>query len=186
MKIRLLLIIIIILNLNLTGCNEYGRDERYLVNLIEDFLNSQYEAYVNLEYIDIERFLDMSRIQNKNKVIALKKIIIQRKHVEDMKYALVNKHKYPFKIVVNDININGEYASLKIDIELDKNKDYPNFISEGLNCFILQVVDDTWKIVYHDYDGFTLFETSNNELLPDIDEERIRRVIDNEYVTPFS
>ncbi|WFA10293.1 hypothetical protein [Tissierella sp. Yu-01] len=186
MKTRLILIIIIISNLYLTGCNEYSKEEKDLLDFIENFLNIQYEAYVRLEYIDIESFLDMSTIQNKNKVTALKKIIIQRKHVEDMKYALVNKHKYPFEIIVHDININGEYASLKIDLELEKNKDYPKFISKGLNRFILKIVDNTWEIVYHDYEGLTLFETSNNTLLPDIDEERIRRVIDNEYVTPFS
>lgn len=186
MKKKLLLIIIIITSLNLTGCDIYSREDKALLNFIDDFFDTQYESYLNGKYIDIERFLDMSKIQNKNKKIALKKLIIQRKYIEDMKYGLFNKHKYPIKIIAKDININGNYAALKIEIQLEKNKDYPKFISKGLNSFVLKMEDNTWKIVYHDYEGLILFETSNKELLPEIDEERIRKVIDNEYVSPLS
>lgn len=128
----------------------------------------------------------MSKIQNKNKVIALKKLIIQRRHIDDMEYGYVNKHKYPVEKVVEDININGDYASLKIEFELEKNMDYPMFISKGLNIFLLKMVENKWQIVYHDYEGLILFETSIKKLLPEIDEGRIRRIIDNEYVSPLS
>lgn len=128
----------------------------------------------------------MTKIQNQNKVIALKKLIIQRKHMEDMEYRYINKRKYPIEKIVKDVNINGEYASLKIELELEKNLDYPVFISNGLNCFVLKMEDNQWKIVYHDYEAMDLFECSTKELLPEIDEARIRKAIDNEYVSPLS
>jgi hypothetical protein len=183
---KLLLIIVIISNLHLAGCEVYNREEKELLSFIKNFLDTQYEAYVNLEYIDIEPFLDMSKTQNKNKVIALKKLIIQRKHIDDMKYVLINKSKYPFEIAVDEININGDYASLRVELELERNKDYPEFISRGLNSFALKKEDNKWQIVNHDYEGLMLFETSITRELPEIDEVWIRKAIDNEYESPFS
>lgn len=185
MKTKILILIILISSLNLLGCEIYSKEEKELLNHIESFLDTQYEAYVNLEYKDIECFLDMSMIQNKNKVNALKKLIIQRKHIDDMEYAFVNKSKYPFEIIVNDINVNGEYASVKIELKLEGNKNYPDFISDGLNNFVLKMNNNTWQIVCHDYEGLTRFEVSDKKLLPEIDEDRIRRIIDNEYVSPL-
>ena len=184
---RLVLIIIIVSSLQLSGCEIYDREEKKLISFIESFFDTQYEAYVNLDYIDIEPFLDMSRIQNKNKVTALKKLIIQRKHIEEMNYAIVNKNKYPFEIIVKDMNINGEYASVTVELDLDESKDYPRFISKGLNNFVLKMEDGKWEIVNHDYEGLVWFESSITRELPERDEEWIRKAVDNEYgKSPFS
>ena len=186
MKTKLLLIILIISNLNIVGCEIYNREEKELLLYVNDFFDTQYEAYSSLRYIDIEKFLDMSKIQNQNKIVALKKLIIQRKHIEDMDYTYINKRKYPIGKEVKDVNINGQYASLKIELDLERNLDYPVFISKGLNSFVLKMEENQWKIVYHDYEGMNLFEGSTKELLPEIDEARIRKAIDNEYVSPLS
>lgn len=165
----------------ITGCESYSKEEQALLGFIEEFYETQYDAYTGLEYIDIEPYLDMDKVQNKNKVTALKKIIIQRKHMEDMKYCYIDKVKHTVDINTVDVNINDNYASVKLIIDLEDNKQYPEFISGGDNSFVLKMVDEGWKIVNHDYKGFNKFEISYKNLLPDIDEEKIKKIIDNEY-----
>lgn len=183
----LFVLTLIIAVVPLVSCEFYSKDEKELIQFVEDFYEVQYDAYTELEYMDIEDYLDMSRIQNRNKVIALKKLIIQRKHMDEMKYCYIHKKKYPVEMDILNVNINGDYASLDIDVELIKDRHYPVFISEGENIFALKKMDGNWKIVNHDYDGLEFFETSYRDLLPENDEERIKRIIDNEYgESPFS
>ncbi len=170
----------------LVSCQFYSKDERELIQFIEGFYDIQYSAYSSLEYINIENYLDMTRVQNKNKVTALKKIIIERKHMDDMKYCYIHKNKYPVEMKVENIRINGDYAVVDIGIELMKDRHYPVFITEGENRFTLKK-EDGWRIVSHGYEGMEAFETSFRELLPKIDEEKLKRIIDNEYgESPFS
>ncbi len=187
MRRKIFVLTLIFAVVPLISCEFYSKDEKELIQFVEDFYDIQYDAYTELEYIDIEDYLDMSRIQNKNKVIALKKVIIQRRHMDEMKYCYIHKTKYPVEMDILDVNINGDYASFDIDVELMKDRHYPVFISEGENRFVLKKQDGNWKIVNHDYEGLELFETSYRELLPENDEERIKRIIDNEYgESPFS
>lgn len=187
MKKKIFMLSLIIIAIPLTGCEFYSKDKRDLIQFIEGFYDIQYDAYADLEYIDIEHYLDMSRIQNKNKVTALKKIIIQRKHMDDMKYCYIHKNKYPVDMDILNVRINGDYAAIDVDIELMKDRHYPVFITEGENRFALKLEEGNWKIVNHGYNGLESFETSFRELLPDLDEEKIKRIIDNEYgKSPFS
>ena len=186
MRRKIFILSLIIFAIPLTGCELYSKEERELIQFVEEFYDAQYKAYANLEYINIENYLDMSKIQNKNKVTALKKIIIQRKYMDEMKYCYIHKNKYPVDIDILNVRINGDYALVDLDIELMKDRHYPVFITEGDNRFTLKN-DDGWKIVSHGYEGMETFETSFKELLPEIDVEKIKRVIDNEYgESPFS
>ena len=86
-----------------------------------------------------------------------------------------------------NVRINGDYAAIDVDIELMKDRHYPVFITEGENRFALKMEEGNWKIVNHGYNVLESFETSFRELLPDLDEEKIKRIIDNEYgKSPFS
>ena len=52
---------------------------------------------------------------------------------------------------------------------------------------IANINSPPWKIVNHDYAGFINFEKSHKTLQPDEDEEKIKRIIDNEYgESPFN
>ena len=187
MKLKSRFLIIIIVLLTLTGCGTYSKEELALLDFIQEFYETQYEAYSKLEYIDIEPYLDMEIIQNKNKVIALKKLIIQRAHMDDMKYGYVDRVKRKIEYYIEDIDISGESASINIYIEFKENRNYPEFIYSGENRFFLKKLNNKWKIVNHDYDGLHHFEITKKELLPELDEGRIKRVIDNEFgKSPFS
>lgn len=183
MKIRklILLMLITLITVSLTGCSTYSRGEMEIIDLIKGFYATQYEAYSNFEYFDIESYLDMDKIQNQNKVIALKKLIIEHKHMDDMKYCYIDKGINPIDYDINEVKINGDYASIDVILDLKEGKYYPEFVSEGENKFVLKRTGDDWKIVNHSYDGLIYFEKSDRELMPDIDEERVKRIVDNEY-----
>lgn len=71
-------------------------------------------------------------------------------------------------------------------MELEEGKYYPDFVSDGENSFVLKKMNGDWKIVNHDYASFINFEKSHKTLQPDEDEEKIKRIIDNEYgESPF-
>lgn len=187
MKKKIFVLSLIMTLVPLISCQFYSKDEKELIDFIEGFYDIQYDAYTSLEYInDIEDYLDVSRVQNKNKITALKKLIVERKHMDDMKYCYIHTNKYPVEMEVENIRINGDYAVVDISIELMKDRHYPIFITEGENRFTLKK-EDGWKIVSHGYEGMESFETSFRELLPEIDEEKLKRIIDNEYgESPFS
>lgn len=187
MKNKLILLIIILFVIGcFAGCNKYSMEEKEVMDIIKSFYSAQYEAYSNFAYRDIEPFLDMNKIQNKNKVIALKRLIIENKYLEDMKYCYINKNIYPINFIVKKININGDFAQVDLELELEEGKYYPDFVSDGENSFVLKKMNGDWKIVNHDYASFINFEKSHKTLQPDEDEEKIKRIIDNEYgESPF-
>ena len=188
MKNKMILLIIFLFILGyLVGCDNYSMEEKEVIDIIKSFYSVQYEAYSSFTYCDVEPFLDMNKIQNKNKVIALKRLIIENKYLEDMKYCYIDKNIYPINFIIKKININGDFAQIDLELELEEERYYPEFISSGENLFVLKKMNGDWKIVNHDYAGFINFEKSCKTLQPDENEEKIKRIIDNEYgESPFN
>lgn len=182
MKYKMIILIIsLVILLSLVGCENYSIEEKELIDFIKSFYSVQYEAYSNFEYFDIEPYLDMNKIQNQNKIIALKRLIIEHKHMENMKYCYIDRNINPINFQIKKINVNGNFASINLEIELEKGRYYPEFISGGENNFVLKRIDNSWKIINHDYEGMIYFEKSYTKLLTDVDEEKIKRIIDNEF-----
>ncbi|GAV25915.1 hypothetical protein ciss_18480, partial [Carboxydothermus islandicus] len=68
-QINIIIFIIVISILSLS-CSINEKDDYALIKeTIEKFYDTQYKAYLELEYKDITPFLDMTKIQNQNKVI---------------------------------------------------------------------------------------------------------------------
>lgn len=186
-KVIIIVLLTLLIIFNITGCNTLSDEELEVIDFIKDFYNTQYKSYSEFELCDFEPYLDMNKIQNQNKVIAYKRMIIEHQHLDEMKYCYIDRGINPITYEVNDIKVDGDYASINIDIGLTKGKYYPEFIYEGENKFVMKKIDDNWKIVNHSYEGMIYFEKSDREILPLIDEAKIKKLIDYEYgKSPFS
>ena len=94
---KLAVILFVLINL-LSGCSYILKDDKDLIkNTIERFYDTQYKAYLKMEYIDITPYLDMSRIQNQNKVTALKELTFRRKYTAEKGYGYVEKRRFPLE-----------------------------------------------------------------------------------------
>ncbi|ADQ07086.1 peptidase M56 BlaR1 [Caldicellulosiruptor hydrothermalis 108] len=150
---------------------------------IEGFYETQYKAYLQMEYIDITPYLDMSKIQNQNKVIALKELVFRRKYTDEKKYCYVEKRHFPYELHYKNIELDGNKAKVVIDLEIKLKEAYPSFISYGENIFELEKQDGTWKITKHIYDKWALmfYEFSTDQKLPEPDYEQIKKQIDKDF-----
>ncbi|WPX10056.1 M56 family metallopeptidase [Anaerocellum danielii] len=150
---------------------------------IEGFYETQYKAYLQMEYIDITPYLDMSKIQNHNKVIALKELVFRRKYTDEKKYCYVEKRHFPYELHYKNIELDGNKAKVIIDLEIKLKEAYPSFISYGENIFELEKLDGKWKITKHIYDKWALmhYEFYTDQKLPEPDYEQIKKQIDRDF-----
>ncbi|WP_250160060.1 hypothetical protein [Caloranaerobacter azorensis] len=80
---------LLVMLLLLSACNYQAKsDADAIKNTIKSFYNTQYDAYLEMKYKDITPYLDMSKIQNQNKVIALKRLTIRRKYIDEKNIAM--------------------------------------------------------------------------------------------------
>lgn len=158
MKKLLTLLVALLL---LPSCNYQMKSDVVLIkNTIESFYNTQYKSYLEMEYKDITPYLDMTKIQNQNKVVALKALTIRRKYIDEKGYAYVEKKAFPLTFSYKTVDINGESAKVIVKIEIDEHQAYPPFVSYGENTFELNKHEGSWKIVNHAYPGLSNFEIS--------------------------
>ncbi|MGI1692255.1 hypothetical protein [Thermoanaerobacter uzonensis] len=159
--------------------NELGA----IKSTIEGFYDTQYRAYLQMEYIDITPYLDMSKIQNHNKVVALKTLVFRRKYMDEKKYCYIEKRRFPYEIHYKDIEIDGDKARVVIDLEIKVKEAYPPFISYGENIFELEKQEGRWKITRHIYNEWDLreYELYTDKKLPEPDYEQIKEQIDKEF-----
>jgi len=136
-----------------------------------------------MEYIDITPYLDMSKIQNHNKVVALKMLVFRRKYTDEKRYCYVEKRHFPYELHYKNIELYGNKAKVVIDLEIKLKEAYPSFISYGENIFELEKQEGTWKITKHIYDKWTLmfYEFSTDQKLPEPDYEQIKKQIDRDF-----
>ncbi|HCD09166.1 MAG TPA: hypothetical protein DEQ01_02130, partial [Thermoanaerobacter sp.] len=132
----------------LSACGyTFKNEEDHVKYTIEKFYNVQYKAYLKMEYIDTTPYLDMTKIQNQNKVIALKELTFRRKYAFEKGYGYVERRRFPLKFNYKNIDINGNRAKVVVELEIDRTKAYPMFICPGDNIFELEKQDGHWKII---------------------------------------
>ncbi|GAV25403.1 hypothetical protein ciss_13360 [Carboxydothermus islandicus] len=148
---------------------------------IEKFYDTQYKAYLELEYKDITPFLDMTKIQNQNKVIALKSLVARRKYIDEKKYGYVEKRRFPVTFNYKKIEVKNNKAEVILVLEIDNQQAYPPFISSGINTFELKKEKGNWKIINHDYMKLEMFEISKTKKLPELNLEEMQKSIDTEF-----
>ncbi|EOC99282.1 hypothetical protein [Caldisalinibacter kiritimatiensis] len=177
-KILKLLLILLLLS----SCNyQIKSDVDTIKDTIESFYNTQYDSYLEMKYKDITPYLDMSKIQNRNKVIALKTLAIRRKYIDEKGYGYVEKRRFPLTFNYKSIDIKNDYAKVILEINLDKQQAYPPFISSGENVFELKKYNNNWKIISHSYSGLKVFEVLIDKKLPELDLKTIQKQVDNEF-----
>jgi hypothetical protein len=166
----------------LSACGyTFKNEEDHVKYTIEKFYNVQYKAYLKMEYIDTTPYLDMTKIQNQNKVIALKELTFRRKYAFEKGYGYVERRRFPLKFNYKNIDINGNRAKVVVELEIDRTKAYPMFICPGDNIFELEKQDGHWKIINHTYQGLTQYELWIDKKLPEPDYEKIKRQLDKEF-----
>lgn len=95
--VLILLCFILIMPNSIAYANLYflkNSEEDNIKNIIESFYNTQYDAYLQMEYKDITPYLDMTKIQNQNKVIALKNLTARRKYIYQKGYCYIEKRRF--------------------------------------------------------------------------------------------
>ncbi|EOC99283.1 amidase domain-containing protein [Caldisalinibacter kiritimatiensis] len=180
-KVITIVLCITLLFINTFSMASTLNNEDTIKDTIESFYNTQYDSYLEMKYKDITPYLDMSKIQNRNKVIALKTLAIRRKYIDEKGYGYVEKRRFPLTFNYKSIDIKNDYAKVILEINLDKQQAYPPFISSGENIFYLKKYNDTWKIIEHDYIGLKMFESSKVKLLLEKKKDELFKTIDKEY-----
>jgi hypothetical protein len=133
-----------------------------------------------MEYKDITPYLDMSKIQNQNKVTALNRLCTRRKYVDKKGYWYVEKRRFPATLNFTNIIQKDNYARVSLEIETVRGEAYPPFIARE-NIFELEKINGKWRIVNHEYGCINIFEWSKEELLRQIDLDEFLLLIDKEY-----
>ncbi|MCR3921481.1 MAG: hypothetical protein NUK65_03060 [Firmicutes bacterium] len=174
----LFLMIILVL---LIGCNPLDNRPNALKSTIEAFFDVQYDAYITMEYKNMTTFLDMSQIQNQNKVIALKHLTTRRKYAAEKQYGYVEKNRFPITFQYHEIQFNENQAQVTLELELDQTAAYPPFISSGEQVFTLELIDGFWRITNHIYDSLHEFELSTKDRITEFTTEQINSQVDLDY-----
>lgn len=156
--------------------------EEEIKNIIESFYDVQYDAYLKMEYKDITPYLDMTQIQNQNKVIALKNLTARRNYIAKKGYAYVENRRFPLTFNYKAIDINDNQAKVIVELKIDFEKAYPPFISPGENVFKLEKEKGIWKIVEHNYEELKYYEGSKEKLLKEPTLSELFNLIDQEFL----
>lgn len=134
-----------------------------------------------MEYKDITPYLDMTKIQNQNKVVALKTLTIRRKYIDEKGYGYVEKRTFPLIFNYKIVDIDDDNAKVILEIKIDEKQAYPPFISHGENIFELSKHNDNWKIISHIYPNLNNFEVSTVKKLLELDHKVLKQQIDDEF-----
>ena len=181
-KYKYFIVEILVLTFFLIGCSyQTGSDASQIKKTIESLYKAQYDAYLTMEYKDITPYLDMDKVQNQNKVSALKKLTSRLKYMNEKAYGYVEKKRFPVAFNYEDITMNADNATVVLQLELDNKQAYPPFICTGDNVYELKKYNGIWKITSHDYEEIKMYEISIDQKIPELDIEELKKQIDIEF-----
>jgi hypothetical protein len=147
---------------------------------IEQFFAQQYNAYIDLQYIDISCLLDTTQTRNRNSLVWLETLIQRRKLIARHQFCYVETTRYPYTITYQE---NAEDDRMEFwrsrglmdedeivrhfTITGEKGRAYPPFMAvNGLHTMRLKQIDGVWKITFHYYPGASRFRLSTPLVLP--------------------
>lgn len=174
-------LLIIVLTMSFLIFITRERDPKLIIGTIESFFDTQYNSYLDMTYYDISKYLDMSKIQNQNKVIALKENVARRKRIEERGYGYIEKNRFPTSFEYESIKIDGQTAIVVFNIQIDGSQAYPFFICSGKQTIVLEKMQNEWKITDHDYESLAQFESSKTIRLPEFDLNKVNEETDDRY-----
>lgn len=152
---------------------------------IYQYFEQQYEAYINLQYIDFTSLLDMSEARNRNSVVWLKTLIQRRRLIEENGFAYIETVKFPYEILYEKEPrdermdfwnrrglIEKDEVIVHFTIKGQKGRVYPPLMAvNAQHTMRFKKIDDRWKITFHYFTGSTRrFHHSTTLVLPSKDE----------------
>lgn len=151
---------------------------------IEEFFAQQYNAYTNLQYIDISYLLDMDQTRNYNPLIWLEILIQRRRLIAQHQLCYVETTKYPYSITYEEEASDGrmefwrnrgihneDEVMVHFTITGEKERAYPPFLAmNGQHTMRLKQIDGVWKITFHYYPGSSRFRQNTPLVLPSEEE----------------
>lgn len=148
---------------------------------IEQFFEQQYNAYTDLQYIDISYLLDMDQARLRNSLIWMETLIQRRRLIEQHELSYVETTKYPYSINYEEEPrdqrvefwsgrglIDEDEVTVHFTITGEKGRGYSPFMAlNAQHTMRLKEVDGVWKITFHYFPGSTRrFHQSNSLVLP--------------------
>lgn len=149
------------------------------------FFEQQYNAYVQMQYIDLSALVDLSQMRNKNSLIWQETLIQRRKLIAENNFCYVETTKHPYKIIYEKEPrdqrmefwnkrglIKEDEITVHFTIQGEKGKVYPPLMAvNAQHTMRLKEIDGVWKIVFHYFPGSTRrFHQSNTLVLPSKEE----------------
>lgn len=160
---------------------------------IEQFFVQQYNAYANLQYIDISYLLDMDQARLRNSLIWMETLIQRRRLIEEHQLCYVETAKFPYSITYEEEPrdqrmdfwsgrglIDEDAVTVHFTIAGEKGRGYSPFMAvNAQHTMRLKEIDGVWKITFHYFPGSTrrfhqsniLVLSSEEEMLTDLMEE---------------
>ena len=159
-------------------------DAKEIENVIETYDSRSYDAWWNLEYIDLSDLLDMDSIQCYNKVSALKENIETWKYAIEQGYYKGTRERFSLDYDFTSVQVDGATAVAHVTLSTPPDVDqpvYPFFICLGENTFSMVKKNGSWLISGHEYNDWCLYEHSLTEKyeVPDLSE--IHERVDEDY-----
>ncbi|KUO60135.1 MAG: hypothetical protein APF84_00060 [Gracilibacter sp. BRH_c7a] len=165
---------------------------------IEQFFEQQYNAYADLQYIDISYLLDMNQVRLRNSLIWLETLIQRRSLIEEHQLAFVETAKYPYKITYDNEPrdqrmefwtrrglINEDEVIVHFTITGEKGQAYPPLMAvNSQHTMRLNEIDGVWKITFHYFPGATRRFHQNNSLILPSEEEMLADLMEEFRASP--
>ncbi|PKM86366.1 MAG: hypothetical protein CVU87_12305 [Firmicutes bacterium HGW-Firmicutes-12] len=141
---------------------------------IEQFFDQQYNAYTQLQYIDISCLLDTSQVINHNSLVWLESLIQRRKLIAEQDLCFVETTQYSYSISYVEepddermefwqrrgLN-NEDEVIVHFRVSGEKAHTYPPFLGmNSMHTMRLKQIEDVWKITSHYYPGSSRFRDS--------------------------
>lgn len=167
---------------------------------IEQFFEQQYNAYINLQYIDISYLLDMNQARLRNSLVWMETLIQRRKLIEQHQLGYVETTKYPYSITYEDSPrdqrmdfwsrrglVNEDEITVHFTITGEKGRGYTPFMAvNAQHTMRLKEIDGVWKITFHYFPGSTRRFHQNNTLYIPSEEEMLADLMEEFRVAPDS
>ena len=162
--------------------------------VIEQFLELQYQAYTSLKNADYSRLMDMSQIQNRNETAWLGTLILRRKLIAENRLCYVETRHFPYTIhfdrEANDERMefwgNEEFADstetvIHFTITGEKGRAYPPFFAvNAQHTMKLKQTSGGWVINFHYYPGSER-KFGRDSLLEPQSKQELLKSLQNEF-----
>lgn len=121
-------------------------DEKGPEDTVFMYYERLYTAYLNNDPIDSSDLFDLDSPVSANFVNSFKMLMERRAYIAQMDYAYVETQRFPLKIDIEEVYIDGDDATVVFYLEGDPHRAYPSFMYLGRNIFWLTRDDEGWKI----------------------------------------